>query len=133
MKPNTKRYLTTVGVGLLLAFAVMLLMGIFGESDIIKILIILNDAFFVSGISLICVGGLFFASNKGTFHMLSYSFSLFFQLRKHDFEKTKRTDFYEYKKAKEEKQRSCSHFLVVGSVFIAVSLVFLALFYSLYQ
>ncbi len=125
MKPKTKQYLIALGVGLLLAFIAMLSMGIFAETDSTRILITLNDAFFVSGMCLICVGGLIFVSDEGVFRMLSYSISLFFQIRFRDIKRRKHKDFYEYKKAKDEKKHSCAHFLIVGLSFLAVAFLLL--------
>ncbi len=124
MKANAKRYVICICVGLLIACTVMLTRNIFEETDTNQILIILNDAFFISGTALTCVGGLVFVSDKGMFHMLSYGVSLFFTVRKRHMER-KYKDFYEYKKAKEEEKHGCTHLLLVGLAFIAVSLILL--------
>ncbi len=110
---------------MLLSLAIMLSRGIFGVKDIYGVLLILNDAFFVSGICLICAGGLVFASDEGIFRMLSYSISLFFQIRKRNKPEKKYKDFYEYKVAKDEKKHSCAHLLVVGFAFLAVAFLLL--------
>ncbi len=120
MKPNVKRYVISVGVGLALAFVVMLLRDIFSQTDSREILVILNDAFFISGMCLVCVGGLVFVSNNGMFYMLSYGVSLIFSVRKWSKGK-KYKDYYEYKTAKEKKQHGFAYLLVVGLAFIAVA------------
>ncbi len=125
MRPNVKRYVISVGVGLLIACVVMLSRDIFKETDLNRILIILNDAFFISGICLSCVGGLVFVSNNGIFHMFGYGISLFFGKRKRDIGDRKYKDFYEYKQAKAEDKRSYAYLLLVGLAFIAVSLLLL--------
>ncbi len=125
MKPNLKRYLISIGVGCLIALAVMLIRNIFSETDTNQILVILNDAFFISGTCLTCVGGLVFVSNKGMFNMLGYGISTLFAVRFKNLRDRKYRDFYEYKKAKEEKQHSYAYLLLVGLAFIAVSLVLL--------
>ncbi len=125
MKPKTKQYLIALGVGLLLVVIIVLSRGIFAESDIYNILVILNDAFFVSGMCLLGAGGLVFASDEGVFRMLSYSISLFFRIRKRDGQDRKHKDFYEYKKAKDEKKHSCAHLLLVGLGFLAVAFLLL--------
>ncbi len=124
MKPNAKRYLISIGVGLAFAFAIMVLMGLFGETVPFRILTIISDAFFVSGMCLTCAGALVFAANEGVFRMLTYSITLFFQVRR-DTKRRKYKDFYEYKTAKEEKKTSCAYLLVVGLSFIAIACLFL--------
>ncbi len=125
MKPNVRRYVISVGVGLGLALAVMLIRKIFSETDTNRILVILNDAFFISGMCLTCVGGLVFVSNNGIFNMLSYGISMLFTARKRNIKSRKYKDYYEYKKAKEEKKHSYAYLLLVGLGFIAFSLIFL--------
>ncbi len=123
MKPSARRYLISAGVGLLLAFAIMVSRGIFAETQVNRVLIILSDAFFVSGMCLTGVGALVFATNEGVFRMLSYSISLFFRVRSQ--KKKKYKDFYEYKTAKDEKKGSFAYLLVVGLAFIAVACILL--------
>ncbi len=125
MKPNAKRYLISIGVGLMLAFVIMVSMGIFTETQMNRVLIILSDAFFVSGMCLTCVGALVFATNEGVFRMLSYSISLFFRIRTQDGKKKKYKDYYEYKTAKEEKKGSFAYLLLVGIAFIGVACILL--------
>ncbi len=125
MKPNARRYLISLGVGLLLAFAIMVSQGIFAESQLSRILTILSDAFFVSGMCLAGVGTLVFATNEGVFRMLTYSISLFFRIRKRDGNEKKYKDFYDYKTAKEEKKGSFAYLLLVGLAFIGVSCILL--------
>ncbi len=125
MKPNTRRYLISIGVGLLIVCLVLLLRNIFAETEINNILIILNDAFFISGLCLTCAGGLVFVSNKGMFYMISYGISTAFAARKRNTKDRKYKDYYEYTKAKQEEQHSCAYLLLVGLAFVAVSLILL--------
>ena len=125
MKPNTLRYLISVGVGLLIAFAILLIRDVFSETSTYRILVTLNDAFFISGMCLTCAGGLVFVSNNGIFYMFSYGISLVFTARKKNVHDRKYKDFYEYKTAKSEEKKSYAYLLLVGLAFIAFSLVFL--------
>ncbi len=126
MKSNLKRYLISIGVGLAIAFAVMLIRDIFAETDLNRILVILNDAFFISGMCLVCVGGLVFASNKGMFYMLSYGISMVFGARKKDVSDRKYKDFYEYKKVKDDEEKAkTGHIFLVGLALIAISAILL--------
>ncbi len=121
MKPTAKRYLITVGVGLLIALAIFLLGFTSGE----PVLTCLCDGFSISGVCLAGAGGLVFVSNEGVFRMLVYSVSLFFQIRRRDGKGRKYKDYYEYKTAKEEKQGSFAHLLLVGLAFLAIGCILL--------
>ncbi len=125
MKPNTRRYLISIGVGLFIAFVVMLTRDIFSETDVNRILVTLNDAFFISGMCLACVGGLVFVSNNGIFRMLGYGMTLLFGKIRRNVRERKYKDYYEYKTAKEEEQHSYAYLLLVGLAFIAVALILL--------
>ncbi len=125
MKPNTKRYVISVCVGIFIACTVLITRNIFSEKELNNILIILNDALFISGMCLVCAGGLVFVSDKGMFHSLSYSISLLFNIRKRNYKERKYKDFYEYKKAKEETKHSCAYLLLTGLAFIAAALILL--------
>ncbi|MBR2479613.1 MAG: DUF3899 domain-containing protein [Clostridia bacterium] len=125
MKPNTKRYVISISVGLFIACVVMLTRNIFEETDINRILVILNDAFFISGICLVCAGGLVFVSDGGMFRMLGYGISMVFTARKWNIKDRKYKDYYEYKKAKDENKHSCAYLLLVGLAFIAIAAIFL--------
>ena len=111
MKPNTKRYVISISVGLFIACVVMLTRNIFEETDINRILVILNDAFFISG--------------GGMFRMLGYGISMVFTARKWNIKDRKYKDYYEYKKAKDENKHSCAYLLLVGLAFIAIAAIFL--------
>ncbi len=125
MSPNGKRYSISIAVGLLIACAVMLTRNLFSQTDLNRILIILNDAFFISGMCLVCAGGLVFVSDRGIFSMLGYGISMFFTVRKRDVHDRKYKDYYEYKQAKDEEKHSCAYLLLVGLAFIAVACVLL--------
>ncbi len=125
MRPNVRRYLISISVGLLIACIVIFTRNIFSQTEVNNILIILNDAFFISGMCLTCVGGLVFVSNNGIFHVFGYGFSLFFGKRKRDVRDRKYKDFYEYRQAKGEEKNSCAYLLLVGLAFIAVALFLL--------
>ncbi len=130
MKPNVKRYVITASVGLLISFVILLIRNIFSQTDVHEILVILDDALFISGMCLVCAGGLVFVSDNGIFRMLSYSISMIFTVRKRNMNDRKYKDYYEYAKAKDEEgKHSCGHLLLVGLVFIALALVLLIWIY----
>ncbi len=125
MKANLRRYLISVAVGLVIVGIVLATRDIFSETDANQILVTLNDAFFISGMCLTCVGGLVFVSNNGIFYMFGYGLSMLFGKRKRNVRERKYKDFYEYKKAKDEEKRSCAYLLLVGLAFVAVAAILL--------
>ncbi|MCM1440841.1 MAG: DUF3899 domain-containing protein [Roseburia sp.] len=91
---------------------------------------ILCDAFFVPGVCLAGVGLLIFASNGGVFDMLSYAVIRFFDLFKRDVRNKKYKDFYEYREAKKGRKRGMAFMLIVGAVFVAISVILLIVWYN---
>lgn len=131
MKKILLRYGITTLVGLLLAFFATLVQGIFSQTDTVAVMKILCNAFFASGVIIACVGLLVVATEGGAFDMLAYAVVLIFDGLRKDVTKRKYKDFYEYKQAKKEKKRSFAYLLIVGLIFIAISLVFLIPYYNL--
>ena len=93
----------------------------------------LCDAFTVPGVLLLCVGGLVWASNLGALDGLSYVVSVAVKAlipgKRKEIEK-----YGDYVLRKREKPPvGCGFLLISGAVVMAIAMVFLALFYSLYQ
>lgn len=91
----------------------------------------LSDAFLLPGAILAGVGLLIFASNGGVFDMLAFAALMFFNLFRRDMSKRKYKDFYEYREAKKGKHRDMAFMLIVGLVYIAVSVIFLIIYSNL--
>lgn len=130
MKTSLK-YLITFAVGLAAAFAVALIGGIFSLTETSGICRVLSDACFVPGFLILAVGLLQVASRGGTFDMLAYGFISIFDALRRDVSKRKYKNFYEYRRARQEKKPSSAHLITVGLVFIALAIVFLVLYYKL--
>lgn len=88
----------------------------------------LCDAFFVPGVIMTCFGLLVFATNGGTFDMLAFGVRKLFDLFKRDLTKVKYRTFYDYREAQKEKKRSFLNFLIVGLLFVIISVVFLIVY-----
>lgn len=130
MKKNILRYSIASAVGLALAFAILCFKNIFSQTDAVKVFQILCDAFFVTGICFACIGVIMLAGNGGAFDMLGYAFVMLFDALRKDISKRKYKDFYEYRQAKKEKKRNVLYMFVVGGAFIAISVIFLILYYQ---
>lgn len=85
------------------------------------------DATFISGFSLLCVGGLSFCTQQGTFDIFSYTFA-----KKGT--PGNRITFYDYQQRKIEKRKNAKFapipYLVVGVFFIIISVILLIIFRS---
>lgn len=125
------RYLITAGVGLALVILIVGLKGAFGGVEVTEAMKIWCDGFFASGVVFVCVGVIVMASNGGAFDMLAYSVRLIFELLRRDLKTRKYKDYYEYRKAKSENKRSFAFLLIVGLALVAISVIFLILFYKL--
>ncbi len=91
----------------------------------------LCDAFTVPGALMFCFGLLVFATNGGTFDMLAFGVRKFFELFRKDLTKVKYRTFYDYRQAQKEKKRTFIHFIIVGSAFLLVAIVFLIVYYKI--
>ena len=130
MKKKILRYSIASAVGLALAFVILCFKNIFSQTDAVKVFQILCDAFFVTGICFACIGVIMLAGNGGAFDMLGYAFVMLFDALRKDISKRKYKDFYEYRQAKKEKKRNVLYMFVVGGAFIAISVIFLILYYQ---
>ena len=130
MKKNILRYSIASAVGLALAFVILCFKNIFSQTDAVKVFQILCDAFFVTGICFACIGVIMLAGNGGAFDMLGYAFVMLFDALRKDISKRKYKDFYEYRQAKKEKKRNVLYMFVVGGASIAISVIFLILYYQ---
>lgn len=128
MKKTILEYSITTGICLLMAFLICIAAGIFSHNETFRIYGALCDGFFLSGIFAFSIGALVFVHNHGVFDILVYGIARFFSLFKKDPKKVKYETFYDYSVAKAEKPKSDFAFLlIVGGVFILISLVFLLL------
>ncbi len=123
-------YLICFGVGIAIFLAVILTNKIWTHSgyDVFRLL---SDACMVTGTLIGGIGALVFASNSGTFDMLSYGIIHFFDLFRPNARNEKYRDFYEYKKAKGDRQRPFGHMLIVGLVFLLLAAVFSFVWYQM--
>ena len=130
MKKIILRYSITFWVGLIIALVIMLSKSIFSQDNAKNVHHILTDAFFVPGVVICGYGLLVMASNGGTFDMLVYGVKRLFSLFQKDINKVKYKTFYDYRVAKQETKNPFGYLVIVGLIFIGVSMVFLILYYQ---
>ena len=128
---SLKKYLITIGVGLVAVFGIIWAKDIFAVSDTAKLFHILTDAFFAVGVVIAGMGLLIFTSNEGVFDGLVYGVSCFLSMFKKDM-KRKHETLYDYKASREDKKVGFGFMLICGLIFLAISMIMLA-FYNKYQ
>lgn len=128
---SLRKYLITLLIGFAGVALILWSKDIFSQTSIVKIFHILTDAFFVVGVVVTCAGLLVFSSNEGTFDMLVYGVSSFFDMFRKKSNKKYET-FYDYRASKQEKKIKFGFIVICGLFFLAVSMV-MYLFYKKYS
>lgn len=118
------KYLITAVFGLVVAFLVCLLKGVFQMTEAKEIVRVVCDGFTFSGLMITGFGLLTLLNKAGAFDGLAYSFkSMLLVLRNYrDDGRTPRT-YYDYKKAAYEKRKRRWHLVIVGAGYLVVSIV----------
>lgn len=92
----------------------------------------LCDGFFVAAVLLLGIGGIRWVNNTGSFDAMGYSIKTTVQTFLPMLQMGhlgEREDFLSYKERKAEERKDPSDLLIVGAVYLALSLVALALYY----
>ena len=119
---SIRKYLITLLVGFIGVFFIAYAKDVFVQTETVKVFHILCDAFFVVGVVITSVGLLIFSSNEGTFDMLVYGVSSFFDLFRKVSAK-KYATFYDYRESRADKKIRFGFMLVCGLVFLAVAFI----------
>ena len=128
MSSTLKKVLITTGIGLVLAFGLSALQGVFSAEDLKDTMRILSDGFFVVGMLILAYGGLVWTSNGGVWDGLVYSAkTVFGRSLKKNWEQEKQS-FAEYREEREKKATSPAVPLLSGLVILVIAVVFLAVY-----
>lgn len=130
MNKKFLRYLITSLIGLFLALFICIYKDLFSKTEIKDIMHILTDAFFAPGALILCFGLLVLASNGGMFHIISYGLASFINLFRRDRKQMKYKTYYDYKMAMQENPKPFFYIVIVGLVYVVISMVFLILWYQ---
>lgn len=124
------KYVVTSVVGLLMAYSVFSYKNLFGVSNASDIVMILSDGFLLPAVVIGGLGILFLASNGGMFDIFIYSAGLLKETfkRKANRDPSFPKTYFDFKQQREEKL-DVAHFLVVGSSFLLLSIIFNFIFY----
>ena len=121
------KYLITILVGLAGVAGVVISKDIFGQTQLVNVLHILCDGFFVMGVVLTGFGALIFTSNEGAFDMMAFGLQSFWDLFRKE-RKLKGVTYYDYQVARSEKKLKFGFILICGLAFLAVAVVFFLLY-----
>lgn len=125
-----KEYAITTAVAAGLTVILILSRGIFQEEELDMVITIISDAFFIPGVLLLCVGLIVVASNEGLFLSISYGFKVIGRtITAKKEERLMEEKYHEYYARQIQKKTKCKHFLLVGAGFIAVSLLFVVVYF----
>ena len=130
MKRSIISYAVTALIGLAMALCVSFIKSLYWLDDTTEVMKALSDCFSVPGLILICFALLVVCSNGGAFDMLTFGVKKVALLLKQTLSEKDRESFYEYRKRKQENKRSFAYILIVGAAYLAIGVVFLAIFYS---
>ena len=124
MKTKLLQYGITTVVLAACSILIMISKDLFTQTNLKEIYKILTDSFFVPGTVAVCFGLLIVASNEGTFYIFTYGMQSFINLFKRDRSKMKYKTYYDYKEAMSDNKKPYGFILLVGLVFVAISLIF---------
>ena len=124
-----KKYLITIGAGLLAVLVIICAKDIFSQTEAAKVLHILVDAFFAIGVVLTGFGLLVFSSNEGVFDGLVYGVGCFIDMFRRT-AKRKYATLYDYKQSREGTKFGFGFLVISGVAMIAVSMVLLIFYHQ---
>ena len=127
------RYSITTAVAGSVSILHLFLQGFWDATTLDQKYKILADAFTIPGVLLIMFGALIWVSSEGFFDGLTYAFTQFGSMLIPFFKGGKKhMTYYDYKmKMKDKRAHGYSFMFFVGIVFVAISAVFIALYYSI--
>lgn len=128
MNHKVLRYCVTAVIVSVITVIFLLIFGAFWKTDPRENLRAWVDGFFASGLLTICFGLLVLCTNGGAFDFIIYGVSRFFSLFQKDVNKVKYRTYYDFHEAKRGRHYSFVYIIVVGGVFLLVSLILLIVF-----
>lgn len=132
MKKTILEYSISFGICAVLTLILIAVKGTFTLTDPQTIYHYLTDSFFTTGVICAGLGLLVVLSNWGAFDFLIYGFIRFISLFKKDPNNIKHPTYYDYHVYRAEKDKpEFLYLVIIGFLFIGVSMIFLSLWYPL--
>lgn len=120
---DLRKLLITTGVSIALVVGCLFIFKIHQADTTAKVLTSICNSFFVVGGIILCLGLLTWCSNHGAFIGLMYGFKTIFERRRFEKSFQQRQSYGEYRESKLAKQKEFLHFVVVGVVFLILSII----------
>lgn len=134
IKKKITETIVSLIIGLTLFFVVTGVNGVYGGGlSGVEVARFLCDGFFVAGVILLGFAALYWASDKGAFDGLKYSFTSFFRLHfsTHRYDWKEKESFVEYKErihSEEKKKKNVSISAIIGAIFMIGAIICLIVF-----
>lgn len=127
MSDSLKKFLIDLGIGLVIAVAATLMLGVFEAETVKDTFRLLSDGFFFSASMFLLLGGLTFTTNGGALDGLGFTFKVGIARMKRDYESSRIT-FGEYCEERRKKAKSPKETLLAGLVLLIIAAVFVAIY-----
>lgn len=129
MKKFFDYFIPTI-IGLMFVILICCLKNAFKLETSKEVFHVLVDAFFAVGCVIFCLGAIAYSANKGAFTMLGYSMKRFISLFSKKMDSSISRSYAEYRAQKLDNPKPVLHLIIVGTVYIAISLVLLIFYYK---
>ena len=132
---KSKKYVIHLLVGLLIAFVIIWQRGLFAAESVADKVLIICDGFTVVAFIYLCLGALLWISSTGTMDIFSYALKRGVNALLPGRVFDDLGGYYEYKMSKQEKRKGFKEHstLVIGFLFLVVSIVLTMVWYSVAQ
>lgn len=126
-----RQYAIAIVIGLIFLSLCFFIRDTFSSRDRLDIIKDCTDGFFASGVIVTGFGLLIMINNNGMFDMAVFSARKIYLNFKFKEDKRLSQSLFDYKQEKEaSEQPEFGHFLIVGGVFILISVLILFLYYK---
>ncbi len=127
------KFVVALVTGLILAFAAMWVRGLFEAESADEAVMAVSDGFTVAGLLYLCLGALMWVNTTGFFDIFGYAFKKAAHALVPGMVDNTADNYYDYKTGKQKKRDGFTQHstLVIGIVFIVISLILTAVWYSI--
>ena len=116
-------------VAMIITVTCAVIWKLFSQTELLQIIRILSDSFFLPGAMLVGVTLIGWVGSKGTFDIFGYSMRSLFSMFKKESYFSRQETFYDYRVKKDETRKSFNlPMMVVGLAFLVIGLIFTGIF-----
>ena len=126
---QNKRYVIPSVIAVIVAVAICIKSNIFALETSAEVFTVLSNACAIPGFVMFGIGILIWVADEGLFNGISYGLKTVGRsLSARKGEKIKDEEFYEYNARQRAKNHEFKHLLIIGGVFVVLSIVFAFLY-----